>query len=363
MIIQCPQCHRTWSVEQDSIPLQGIEMHCSQCQLSFTLRAHRGAGGGDPEPSLDRTRRSAAEEAMSPPAAPLPASAPRPEILGIPLNAFLQKDEIPYPVVQAYQTGRQARSIFADIGVPLSRPGIRMVDDDAVEPYGDPEPSSPLHARGGELGTAPIALEQRKYRKGRTKPLRVWPIAWVVLLLVGAVAAGILIRKELQDRTLPSASELLARVAGLLPFGEKDGGSIQFSDLNSYFITTGKGQTPAFVVEGRVTNHFPVPCNFVQVKGVLFDQKGDRAAEEVAYCGNVLRKQDIQTLPPEKIQQTLQNMSGSALSNFNIEPGKSIPFMLVFFNPPENVSEFSVEIFHYQKKKEPGAGGPPSDPL
>ena len=35
------------------------------------------------------------------------------------------------------------------------------------------------------------------------------------------------------------------------------------------------------------------------------------------------------------------------LSNFNIEPGKSVPFMLIFFDPPGKLSEFSLEVHKY----------------
>ncbi len=30
--------------------------------------------------------------------------------------------------------------------------------------------------------------------------------------------------------------------------------------------------------------------------------------------------------------------------NNNINPATNIPFMMVFFNPPENVSEFGLEV-------------------
>lgn len=116
------------------------------------------------------------------------------------------------------------------------------------------------------------------------------------------------------------------------------------------------------MIEGNVTNHHATACKFIQVKGTLFDGKGDRAAEQTAYCGNVLKRQEIQTLPPERIREILQRPSGASLSNLSIEPGKSVPFMLVFPDPPENVSEFSVEILGYQKEELPEERELPSGP-
>ena len=103
----------------------------------------------------------------------------------------------------------------------------------------------------------------------------------------------------------------------------------------------------AFVIEGKVTNHHKSPCNSIQVKGTLFDERGNPSVEGVVYCGNILTTKQIKSYPRKKIEKMLQNTYGETLSNFNIEPGKSVPFMLIFFYPPGKLSEFSVEVHQY----------------
>jgi hypothetical protein len=90
------------------------------------------------------------------------------------------------------------------------------------------------------------------------------------------------------------------------------------------------------------------------VKGTLFDERGNPAAEKTVYCGNVLSVKQIKSSSRKKIEQSLQNAYGSTLSNFNIEPGKSVPFMLIFFDPPGKLSEFSLEVHEYNLQDQSG---------
>jgi hypothetical protein len=44
----------------------------------------------------------------------------------------------------------------------------------------------------------------------------------------------------------------------------------------------------------------------------------------------------------DEIDRGIQNRAGKGNINTNVMSGKSIPFMIVFTNLPENVSEFEV---------------------
>ena len=45
----------------------------------------------------------------------------------------------------------------------------------------------------------------------------------------------------------------------------------------------------------------------------------------------------------EEINEGLKNQYGKGRMNFNIQPDATIPFMIVFGNLPDNLSEFTVE--------------------
>lgn len=364
MLIQCPQCDTTQSVGQDAVPAEGIDIKCRQCGLSFAVRAHPSrteevqTSTTSPGPGpADDPDRQLTNESAAPSEIPLSVSA------GLHLEAFLQKEEIPYPIVQAYNHPAPEYSHFAvreEQDVQTPGPGVRMIDDYSISLHERESASGPARDEGWSV--SPVPLEPRTSPRKRAKSGRLRLVLTLLLVLGALLVLSAISFKLVRENPLGLIKNFVGKVVSSLPFGQEDTGSIQFSELNSHFVSAGKGQTPAFVIQGKVTNNHPVPCQFVQVKGILFDAKGERAAEAVVYCGNVLKKQDIQVLTPERIQEILQNPTGSALSNLNIEPGKSIPFMLVFFNPPENVSEFSVEIFRYQKEKEPEAEKPAPDP-
>jgi len=62
-----------------------------------------------------------------------------------------------------------------------------------------------------------------------------------------------------------------------------------------------------------------------------------------AYAGNTFTEEELKTIPIEEILKAMQNRDGMARQNFNVPSGTSIPFIIVFDNLPDNLSEFVVE--------------------
>jgi hypothetical protein len=73
------------------------------------------------------------------------------------------------------------------------------------------------------------------------------------------------------------------------------------------------------------------------------DDKGQVVRRKLGYAGNTFTEQEIKTLPLEEINKAMRNRYGMARKNFNVAPGAATPFMIVFENLPENLSEFTVE--------------------
>lgn len=65
----------------------------------------------------------------------------------------------------------------------------------------------------------------------------------------------------------------------------------------------------------------------------------------MAYAGNTFTEKQIKEMPLEELNNGLKNRFGRGRINFNIRPGGTIPFMIIFKNLPENMSEFTVEGF------------------
>lgn len=351
MIIECPGCQETYEVDMPSVASDGIEIHCKNCNRSFLIRPHGAQSPGSGPRGNDL--------APSPPAAPVTDESsipPQGARIETEFNesVFLQRDEIPYSIVQAYEEdgGRQAPA-------RVEEPEGIWSPQDAQE-TGDVEPSDiPLHEDemgepdqlGGlaadEYFSTPYPLGQDLV-VGQRRPKRrlgLWVGGGLVAVVVVLVA--LLAGRCSGQQSWERVKKLGQGAISLLPFNRLESGKIQISDLNGYFQDRAQKKASVFVIEGNVTNRYKSPCHSIQVKGILFDERGNRAAEEVVYCGNVLTTAQIKSSSRKKIEQSLQNAYGSTLSNFNIEPGKSVPFMLIFFDPPGKLSEFSLEVHQY----------------
>ena len=260
------------------------------------------------------------------------------------------RQRIPFWMVQAYDVPGPdpASSDFEE------DPRMRELHTDRLE-EGKDIPlllDDSLYQEGGSSGDEPFVPEpvsgkRWKNRAGTVGPRR--PKRWFRYAILAALGFGLLLLLwNLGLRGMVQKAGNLSRTIGAwLPSNDTEDGGLNFSHYNSDFVQRKAGKAPLFVIEGKVTNNHAKPCHSIQVKGVLFNERGKRSDEETAYCGNILTKKELASASEESIRKRLQNPVGSNLSNFNIPPGKLIPFMLVFFDPPEKLSEFSIEIAGY----------------
>ena len=120
-------------------------------------------------------------------------------------------------------------------------------------------------------------------------------------------------------------------------------GSITARNPVGSFITN-KEAGELFIISGEAVNGFKKPRATIQVKATLFGKNGAVVVQKSAYCGNQLSKEQLATLPMEKIEAAMNNQFGDSLSNLGVQAGKGIPFLIVFANVPKDIVEFGVEI-------------------
>lgn len=97
------------------------------------------------------------------------------------------------------------------------------------------------------------------------------------------------------------------------------------------------------VISGEAVNQFAAPRAALQVKGVVFDAKGQILISKSAFAGNILTDEQLETFPIEKIETQMANQLGGALANLDVAPGKAIPFMIVIASSPKEGKDFGVE--------------------
>ena len=61
------------------------------------------------------------------------------------------------------------------------------------------------------------------------------------------------------------------------------------------------------------------------------------------FAGNTFTESELKEMTLDQINEGLGNRAGKGNANVNVKPQGSVPFMIVFDNLPENISEFTVE--------------------
>ncbi|WP_028574228.1 DUF3426 domain-containing protein [Desulfonatronovibrio hydrogenovorans] len=126
-------------------------------------------------------------------------------------------------------------------------------------------------------------------------------------------------------------------------FTEEDVKDISLDNIRQYFVSNDKiGQL--FVIEGQAVNNFDVPKSMIKLRATLYNAQGNQEVSKDFLCGNVASLFQLQVSSQEELESTLQARLGILTTNKFIEPGGYTPFMVVFYNPPEEVQEFGLEV-------------------
>ncbi len=99
-----------------------------------------------------------------------------------------------------------------------------------------------------------------------------------------------------------------------------------------------------FVVTGEAINSFRKSRASIQVRVSLYDKSGKVLMQKTAYCGNRLSKEQLTTLPLDKLESIMNNQFGDSLSNLGVKPGQPIGFVVAIANVPKEAADFGVEV-------------------
>lgn len=99
-----------------------------------------------------------------------------------------------------------------------------------------------------------------------------------------------------------------------------------------------------FVITGKIKNDYPETRNSLNLVGKLFGEGGKVVQSKLFYAGNVIPEEELLTMDEDLIKKRLQNRLGDNGINAKVRPGQIVPFMVVFTNLSESLTEFSVEV-------------------
>ena len=113
-------------------------------------------------------------------------------------------------------------------------------------------------------------------------------------------------------------------------------------DLDGNFIPTDKiGQL--YVIKGKIVNNYPQSRSHILIKSTIEDEKGNPIDRKLAYAGNIFTEHELKDITIEEIEKRLKNKSGKNNSNIDVAPQEAVPFMIIFYNLPDSISEYVVE--------------------
>ena len=102
-----------------------------------------------------------------------------------------------------------------------------------------------------------------------------------------------------------------------------------------------QGNREVFVVTGVALNQNPVVIREVRIAGQLYNQAGKEIEQQTIWIGNAISPKIVRGMTAQDISD-LQRLK--PLKTFEIPPGDSVPFTIVFLKPNREAKNFSCEI-------------------
>lgn len=99
-----------------------------------------------------------------------------------------------------------------------------------------------------------------------------------------------------------------------------------------------------FVIEGRVVNEFPEPKELIELEAAIYDKNRQPVKVKRQLAGAQLSLFQLQVLSEKEMESFLNNKMEILANNTNVPPGGEVPFMMLFYAPPDDLSEFGVKI-------------------
>lgn len=173
-------------------------------------------------------------------------------------------------------------------------------------------------------------------------PISVPGAAAAALLAIVLAAAGYLgftpAGRKTLERAAPGAAALLAGDKG----GAKTASRYEVKNAIGYY-ESGAASQRILVIKGQVANLSATERSGIRVLAALLDNSGKTLAESTVYAGNVLSAETLRRESQEALTKELSNPLGDRLANMHVAPGKSVPFMVLFFSTPENIDSYRLE--------------------
>jgi pilus assembly protein FimV len=340
MIIECHKCKSLFRLDEGLLREKGSKVRCSLCTHVFITYPPGRKPTADEKPKSPGQILGETVILEFPPVLEDEESEPLLEELGDQeFEAAFEEEAVTKRLEAVSRDGfpQQEPDELEEFHLEIDDQEKEEID---LQPAVEFQPAAELRMEDAKVITEPLEKPEKEIQPKTRKAKRSrmpFILLFILLLLIGAGAAIVVF-----------APERIPQQLGFLTASQKgeatDPGVVRlrFTSVSGSFVQNANaGQL--FVVRGAISNTYGSSRSFVLVKGSILDDKGKVVKTKVAYAGNVFTEDDLQNFSMEQIDQGLRNRAGKADANVNIQPQASVPFMIVFEDLPENLSEFTVE--------------------
>ncbi|MBP2679302.1 MAG: putative ATPase [Deltaproteobacteria bacterium] len=106
---------------------------------------------------------------------------------------------------------------------------------------------------------------------------------------------------------------------------------------------------PIYIVKGTVTNVGKALSSGIRIEATLLGRDNQAIVKNGTFAGNVIDETLIPHMNRVRIEGFLGMRYGEGDVNRNIPAGKTLSFMVVFFDPPEGIESFAVNAMNAEE--------------
>ena len=328
MIIQCDKCLSKFNLDETILKPEGSKVRCSLCKHVFMAYS--------PNRGMEEETETIAVS--------------RDQLAG----TMAQDFGIAPQGEEAYSEGEDRKigfdRAFDDNLENMGEASTGDFDDRESEEAMAEEPP-PVQAQAVDVPSktsAPLEHEKQPEEKGETTEAapasgrpskrRLLPVLLAIVCLLLAAAVGIILWAP---ALIPDSLTVLKPIERqeVVDLGVR---RLSFKEVAGSFVES-KDAGSLFVIRGTVKNDYTKTRSLILIKGNTLDDLGQLIKSNATYAGNTLSEEQVKSRPLEEISEIMQNRVDVDGKNLSMAPGTTLPFVIVFENLPDNLSEFSVE--------------------
>lgn len=356
MIVECPRCRARYRVESELLE-QDQTFKCSRCGHVFAYEAEAAAPTQPvTPPQPPRPPRIESPPRFEPPVVPPPAEPP--SAVGPPDPD--PEDDPPDPrpaeslsfsfpprgATEPEGSADEEHEIEHDressrpAFVPRE-PAHEFAFGDEDERFTDHDEDEPEIRRDDQPRFVRGEDELRIPEEESTNPTRFYLTFLAALVIAYAIVSLDLLNHPARAERLLAAVPLVGDTISqdqLLQI------KVHLEDVEGVYQQI-KDDRSVFIVSGRAVNTSNEALKGVQIESALYDQAGKPIETKNIYCGNAMSLKIVKDLSSKEIS-LLQRLEPPR--RFEIRPGESAGFSVVFLAPPAGVKEFTARVVSAQ---------------